>query len=435
MSNIFLSSTEVFILIFLSIILLLPFNLFKKEYKLSYTNPLIYFSIIMIYYTLLSPLYRVLRGATYDRGYDFREIFILGWEGALLSTISVFLGYIFIQNKNKFATYSCQINHSTLWRYGLIINILSFLIYFSSRGFNLSIFNPFQSNFNGIDFLTYKGGLRNYLNYCINILISGNFLMFSSSFSGKKNYFISSISLILTILIYLSLGFRYRLFLLICPIFLYILVNGNFSKFKNLLFAIFGSIFSLILFTNFESINMMKFGLNRITTIFDLYKILITGETSTFLTTSGVINVVPEKLKFINFYPIYKTLIHPIPSGLFNKEAGDYIKKLLFAIYDNTFVFKGSAYLYFGEYYYMFGWFGIFIFSFLLGSIMKRLWIWINLHQDEQLAQVVYLSNLTYIFMIITRGYLPQQFHLYMFTVFPINFIYIINVKKKIFKS
>ena len=72
----------------------------------------------------------------------------------------------------------------------------------------------------------------------------------------------------------------------------------------------------------------------------------------------------------------------------------------------------------------MFGWFGIFIFNFLLGYIFKRLWLWINLHKEEPLALLVYLLNLSFIFMIISRGYLPQQFHLYIFTIIPIYVIY-----------
>ena len=74
----------------------------------------------------------------------------------------------------------------------------------------------------------------------------------------------------------------------------------------------------------------------------------------------------------------------------------------------------------------MFGWFGVFIFNFLLGYLFKRFWIWINLHKQEPLALLVYILNLTFIFMIISRGYLAQQFHLYIFTVFPLNIIYLL---------
>ena len=78
----------------------------------------------------------------------------------------------------------------------------------------------------------------------------------------------------------------------------------------------------------------------------------------------------------------------------------------------------------------MFGWYGVFIFSFLLGNILKRIWLWVNLDKEEPLALLVFILNITYIFMIITRVYLPQQLNLYLFTVAPIFMIYILNCKK-----
>ena len=102
------------------------------------------------------------------------------------------------------------------------------------------------------------------------------------------------------------------------------------------------------------------------------------------------------------------------------------------AIYGFKNIYHGMAYLYYGEYYYMFGWFGIFIFSMLLGNIFKRLWIWINLRKQDPIADLVYIINVTFIFMIITRGYLAQQLHLYMFTVLPLNIIYFTNLKQKL---
>ena len=68
----------------------------------------------------------------------------------------------------------------------------------------------------------------------------------------------------------------------------------------------------------------------------------------------------------------------------------------------------------------MFGWYGIFIFNFLLGYFFKKLWLWINLRKEEPLALLIYIMNVVFIFMILTRGYLPQQVHLYAFTVLPI---------------
>ena len=79
----------------------------------------------------------------------------------------------------------------------------------------------------------------------------------------------------------------------------------------------------------------------------------------------------------------------------------------------------------------MFGWYGIFIFNFLLGYLFKRLWLWINLHKEEPLAIIIFILNVVFIFMIITRGYLPQQLHLYTFLLLPVFIIYATNLKNK----
>ena len=83
-------------------------------------------------------------------------------------------------------------------------------------------------------------------------------------------------------------------------------------------------------------------------------------------------NLMPETIPFQNFYPIFKTLIHPIPTTIFNKDSGDYLFKILDAVYGLRNIYQGAAYLNFGEYYIMFGWYGIFFFNFLLGYFLKN---------------------------------------------------------------
>ena len=60
---------------------------------------------------------------------------------------------------------------------------------------------------------------------------------------------------------------------------------------------------------------------------------------------------------------------------------------------------------------------------------LKRLWLWINLHKEEPLANTIYALNASFIYMIVSRGYLPQQIHLYIFTLFPVFAIYFLKFK------
>ena len=46
------------------------------------------------------------------------------------------------------------------------------------RGFDISTLNPFNSQSNSFDFLSYSGGFSNYLISGQELLVTGNFLMF-----------------------------------------------------------------------------------------------------------------------------------------------------------------------------------------------------------------------------------------------------------------
>ena len=108
---------------------------------------------------------------------------------------------------------------------------------------------------------------------------------------------------------------------------------------------------------------MYGYGLNfdRLNITSDFVRnIFIQGESSTFITTSGLINIVPEKIPFQNFYPIIKALLHPLPSSFFDKNSGDYMFNVVNAIFGFKNIYQGAAYLNYGEYYLMFGWFGVF---------------------------------------------------------------------------
>ena len=155
-----------------------------------------------------------------------------------------------------------------------------------------------------------------------------------------------------------------------------------------------------------------------------------TAESAVFLTTSGLMSIIPEKVKYIYLYPIYKVIIHPIPSRFLpNKNPGDYIVDSLTVLLGDL-ERMGAAIHNFGEYYLMFGWIGIIIMSLFLGFLLKKLWLWILIHYEEPIALPLYCLNVSYIFMIISRGYMPQQVQLYIFTVFPLTLVYLLNSKK-----
>ena len=435
MNNVIISTNEIFHLIILTSILILPFNLFNKKYRLSFANPLIFYSLIMFYYTVLAPFVQILTDETSSKGFDFRNQYILGWQGAILSSISLFIGYSLKIKFKKNVSKQCLLSFNSLWSIGFFLNIIGIALFLLLSGFDLSIFNPFYNRSLSLDFLAYKGLLRNYFLYAQEFLVGGNLLMFASSFETQRRFPITLINMLITILLFLNSGFRFRVFFLITSIILYFLIREEKLK-PDLAIYLAGLSIILVLLFMFLIGEIRNYGggLNLNLLNNSTGNVFKTGESDIFITTSGVMNIIPEKIPFQNFYPIIKTLLHPIPASLFNKASGDYLVTILDKVYGMKDFYFGAAYLNYGEYYIMFGWYGVFFFSFLLGHIFKRLWYWINERKEEPLALMIYLLNISFIFMIISRGYLPQQLQLYIFTIFPLYGIYLINLKKKFIK-
>ena len=73
MNNFIISNNEIFHLSILTLILILPFNLFNKNNKLTFAHPLIFFSIVLFFYTVLGPFVQIAINDTTSKGLDFRD--------------------------------------------------------------------------------------------------------------------------------------------------------------------------------------------------------------------------------------------------------------------------------------------------------------------------------------------------------------------------
>ena len=147
-------------------------------------------------------------------------------------------------------------------------------------------------------------------------------------------------------------------------------------------------------------------------------------EAGVFFTTSVVMDSVPSQYPYLGFEPLKTALIHPVPRQIFpGKPSVNYIKRYTDPIY-NLGYFSGVAILGYGEYYLMFGWISLAAAALLIGALLRSLWTWFLWRQYEPLAQSVYLLNAAYLYVVVSRGYLPQVLMLYCFTVLPLMFIY-----------
>ena len=147
-------------------------------------------------------------------------------------------------------------------------------------------------------------------------------------------------------------------------------------------------------------------------------------ESSIFMTTGAVISAFPSQFSFIGMKPIINTMIFPIPSALLpSKDTFSYISDVTSYIYQSDIHDAGAAFLNYAELYMMGGWPIVFVGYFILGYLYRRLWIWFTFNSDKPLAQVIYSNSLAFLYIIVSRGYLPQITMIFVFTILPLVFI------------
>ena len=151
----------------------------------------------------------------------------------------------------------------------------------------------------------------------------------------------------------------------------------------------------------------------------------IFSEAKVVFTTGKLIELIPENIPYVGLTPVINTILSPIPSFFIdNKSTTDYIFDAISTIYGSRERSIGAAFLNFAEYYYMGGWFSVIFCSSLIGMLYKFCWKWYLSRRDEILAQVIYITNLMFAYVLISRGAMPQAAMIYFFTIMPLIIFY-----------
>jgi nicotinamide riboside transporter PnuC len=72
----------------------------------------------------------------------------------------------------------------------------------------------------------------------------------------------------------------------------------------------------------------------------------------------------------------------------------------------------------------MAGWISLLVMGLALGGLLRSLWNWFSVRRTESLAQVAYVCAAGYLYVVISRGYLPQVVTLFVFVVAPLFALY-----------
>ena len=385
----------------------------------------------MAYYLIGGPLDRLLQGDWSDRGRDFRYAVPYALAGGAVFYGSVSLGYHQLRGWKPLRRFSPSFSEQRAKLIGQRLCWIGFGAYFLANGPRvIAQLNPLTAR---STVLEAAGGLSlgaftNYANNALNLLIPGVLLLFACWVRQRRNTYSMLIWSLISVGLFTSLGFRYRVVTLLVPMaVLWFLARGrrpslvllSLGALGLLLFVgIIGLTRAYGLGLDLGSIQGLSFG-----------ELFSSGfkETHVFLITGAVIENTPRTYEFVGIQPLISTLLIPIPSALLqNKDSAEYVfnaVRYLFPVGSEKFA-TGAAFMGYAEYYLMAGWLSLAAMGLVLGGLLRCLWNWFSPRRLEVLAQVAYVCACGYLYVVVSRGYLPQVATLFAFGVAPLFVLY-----------
>ena len=423
-----LSSNEEFYLYLIgAIVLMIPvLNWLKKDVTLFW-SPLTMVSLVFFYYTVIGPYFALKNDDTYYRLVEHRSFFLIGWQISLVALLSIILGFQLIKTPKietplPIVISFSNINYAKIGRTLTIITMIGIVSLVGTGGLvgQLDVLNSAggSSLFGG------GGAFRNYLMHSINLLIGASCFYLVATLNKKSQFVWFVFIFLFAMAVFTRQGFRWRYLILgMSLLATFHLIRGK----KVNVFLLTGLAMLGIMFMGFiESTRTYGGGLrynadDDALSNEELFDRGI-GESSVFMTTGLLVAKTTFNDEFIGWDPIIQTIAMPIPRVLWpGKPSGDYIENIEDLYNENSEMAGiGAAILNFGEFYLMFGFVGVIVGCIVLGLLLKLVWRWFLLNRDNPLAIITYAVFFGYIYVIVSRGYLPQVFMLFMFTVFPL---------------
>lgn len=405
----------------------------RARWRLAWFQPPVVLSVVFIYYTVLGPLQAISQGEWFDRGINLRYGFAIAWQGAAVAFASFLVGFGLLRQRLPQQKVSTSFNPRQALRLGRTINLIGLALFALITGPRLLILlNPLTARLadevsSGFDL----GPFANYAGLAINLLIPGILLMAAALVKTRSNPTELVLWFVAAAGIYTTLGFRYRLALLLSGILLlWFLARGR----QPSALVVIPSMISLLAMAGLIGLTR-AYGQGLDLTVvegmgFWEFVLAGVGEAGIFLTSGGVMTLVPSEIPYAGMTPLINTLLFPIPSALLpGKDSADYLIKATSGVYNSSVHNAGAAFLNYAEYFLMGGWPALIAGYLLLGWLCRRLWLWFISRQQEPIAQVTYVCAVVYLYVVVSRGYLPQMVMLFAFTVLPL-FIYYYRIAK-----
>ncbi len=430
-------------LLVVNILCLLIFGILIKQFRskniYAFGSPITILCLVILYYCVIGPVLSIWNNDTFFRSIEHRPYYLISWIGVLVFFTTCIIGYQFGGNrpllKDRFIRPQFNFDHFKDQVY--ICYAIGFFCYITLAGTGgISAIAFWSRSSEASESLVDAGGFSGYL------LNGFNFMMVACPgiiylYQKKKiNPLIAASLLFVAFALFISGGFRWRLVVagLSCLSMWYIAIN----KRVNLVILVVGGFAFLTLMGVMEASRSYGKGLDlsseKQKTISE-YLSAGFSETAVFKASGLVMSRAGVEFDYIGMAPLVQSIIAPIPRAFwFNKPTGNYlihIRESYTRLNKNEGV--GQAVLNYCEYYMMGGWvtvvlMGLFV-GWFYGKINKPL-----IRSNSANIHPWYISfcllNAAYIYLVISRGYTPQQFMLYFFTIFPAWYFYRRSIKK-----
>jgi hypothetical protein len=393
-------------------------------------KPTVVIALFLAYYALVGPLLAVANGEWFDRGIDRRSDMVVGWAGAAIFYLSCLVGFYFLPappfQRRLLPTHDLE----RLYRLGTRLCQVGLLLFSSVAGLAVVyLLNPFAARtLLGNRALNVFGGegFANYFLLSLNFLIPGICLIFASWVQSRRHLLPLLVWFVAASGIFVTLGFRFRLVLLIGPL----LIVWYLIRRRRPRLLIVSLVASLLIFsagyiglTRSYGSGLDLAGVQGMSN----EEIFAEGfgESHVFLTTGAMMVATPEINSYVGIQPILSVLQFPIPRTFFpEKDTFGYLERSIANLFGSPLLGAGSALLCYGEWFLMAGWFSLVLLSLLFGCCLRCLWNWFLYRQHEPFAVTCYALAACFLYVVVSRGYMAQVVATALFTVAPLFWLY-----------
>ncbi|MBN2744966.1 MAG: O-antigen polysaccharide polymerase Wzy [Marinilabiliaceae bacterium] len=390
---------------------------YKSTDRAMLWSPMSFISMTYFYYCVIGPLLAIQSGETDLRMIEHRPYMATAWQGAAISYLMIYIGYS-TANFRRFKYYP-HLDQSKSQKEAIIVFIGTLALMIATTGFGFITRVNFLDNAGDV---SYSGTFSQYLFQAVIFFATPVLLSIKPMIENRKiGYFVLFAAFAAGL--YITDAFRWRLvFLMIASMSTYHLLSQKKINIKLIAIVILPF---LALMGALEVARSYGRGINTQTVSQYKTNELIDNsfnESAVFMATGYLMEKYEDKLPFTHLAFIENAIAMPIPRALWpGKPAGEYLLGVNEKLYGKH--GKGQAYLNFGEYYVAWGWFGIVIFNFIIGIIIKYWWQRYLANRNNYIGILTISIINAMMYVLISRGYLAQFVTLIIFALIPLEIV------------